>query len=97
MADRGGVVGVIFCPKYVGGDGLEPVVKHLEHIVSVVGEDAPALGSDWDGAILTPRDMPTCLELPRLVQAMLDRSWKPERIRKILGQNFLRSLKHLRG
>ena len=36
-------------PKYIGGDGLEPVVKHFLHILDVVGEDVPALGSDWDG------------------------------------------------
>ena len=29
VADKGGVVGVIFYPRYLGGDGLEPVVKHL--------------------------------------------------------------------
>ena len=52
VADKGGVVGVIFCPKFVGGDGLEPVVEHLKHIVDIVGEDAPALGSDWDGFIV---------------------------------------------
>ena len=30
VADKGGCVGVIFCPKFVGGDGLEPVVQHLQ-------------------------------------------------------------------
>jgi membrane dipeptidase len=63
----------------------------------VVGEDFASLGSDWDGAIVTPRDMPTCLELPRLVQIMLDRGWSETRIQKILGGNFLRTLRHLRG
>ena len=51
----------------------------------------------WDGAIIPPRDMPTCLELPRLVQLMLDRGWSAERIRKILGANFLRVVETLRG
>jgi hypothetical protein len=40
--------------------------------------------------------MPTCLELPRLVQIMLDRKWSPERIRKTLGGNFLAALARLR-
>jgi len=39
----------------------------------VRAEDHASSGSDWDGAIMPPRDMPTCLELPRLVQIMLDR------------------------
>jgi membrane dipeptidase len=84
------------------GDGLfsgraETVVRHLEHVRDVAGEDAPALGSDWDGAIVTPRDMPTCLELPRLVEAMLRRGWRPESIKKALGGNFLRALREMRG
>ncbi len=102
VADTGGVVGVIFHGGYLGGSYLgggraEQIVDHLAHIVRVVGEDHAALGSDWDGAIITPRDMPTCLELPRLAQHMLDRGFSPQRVQKILGGNFLRALQALRG
>jgi microsomal dipeptidase-like Zn-dependent dipeptidase len=41
--------------------------------------------------------MPTCLELPVLVQRMLDRGFAPHTIQKILGGNFLRVLEALRG
>jgi microsomal dipeptidase-like Zn-dependent dipeptidase len=37
------------------------------------------------------------LELPRLVQEMLDRGWTDVRIQKILGQNFLRTVAAMRG
>ena len=57
VADKGGCIGVIFCPRYIGGDGIEPVVKHLVHIINVVGEDTPALGSDWDGFIIPTRPL----------------------------------------
>ncbi|MFI5306455.1 MAG: dipeptidase [Polyangiales bacterium] len=102
VADTGGVVGVIFHGGYLGGSYFgggraELIVDHLAHIVRVVGEDHAALGSDWDGAIITPRDMPTCLELPRLVQHMLERGFSPQRVQKILGGNFLRALQTLRG
>jgi membrane dipeptidase len=99
VADTGGVVGVIYEHGFLG-DGKSRsaalIVDHLEHIVRTVGEDHAALGSDWDGMISTPRDMPTCLELPRLVQMMLDRGFGGERVRKILGGNFLRALRQLR-
>jgi membrane dipeptidase len=102
VAETGGVVGVIFHGGYLGGPYWSggramAIVEHLAHIIETVGEDHAALGSDWDGAIITPRDMPTCLELPRLVQLMLDRGFSPERIRKLLGANFLRALAQLRG
>ena len=100
IADTGGVVAVMYQSTFLGGGWFgckaSLVVDHLEHIVNVVGEDVPALGSDWDGMIVPPRDMPTCLELPRLVQLMLDRGWKQERISKILGGNFLHAYAMLR-
>lgn len=101
VAATGGVVGVMYQNSFLGeplfGGRAEAVVDHLEHIVDVVGEDCAALGSDWDGAIITPRDMATCLELPLLCELMLRRGWRPERVRKILGGNFLRALEALRG
>ena len=100
VAATGGVVGVMYQSSFLGdpwlGGRAISIVRHLEHIVATVGEDHAALGSDWDGAIVTPRDMPTCLELPRLVQHMLDRGWSPTRVEKIMGGNFLRALSELR-
>jgi membrane dipeptidase len=101
IAATGGTIGVMYessflgCPKW--GGRAQAIVDHLAHIIDVAGEDFASLGSDWDGAIVTPRDMPTCLELPKLVQLMLDRGWSHERIGKILGGNWLRTLSHLRG
>jgi membrane dipeptidase len=101
IADSGGTIGVMYQSSFLGdpmwGGRAATIVEHLEHIVNVVGDDFASLGSDWDGAIVPPRDMPTCLELPKLVQLMLDRGWGAERIRKILGGNFLRVVEALRG
>jgi membrane dipeptidase len=101
IADRGGVVGVMyhmpFLGKSKGRGSLTRIVDHIEHVVRVGGEQCAALGSDWDGAITTPSDMPTCSELPRLVQEMLRRGFSEPRIRNVLGLNFLRCLRDLRG
>jgi len=100
VADTGGTVGVMFHSPFLGGPlwGCKSalIADHLDHIVKTVGEDHASLGSDWDGAIITPRDMPTCLELPRLVQHLLDRRWSAERVMKVMGGNWLRTLSHLR-
>lgn len=93
VADKGGCVGVIFCPRFVGGDGLEPVVKHIHHILDVVGEDVPALGSDWDGFIVPTRPLRDPTGLPSLTEAMLA-SGIPERVvGKILRENVMRVLR----
>jgi membrane dipeptidase len=100
VAATGGVVGVMYQSTFLGEPLFRAraarIVDHLAHIVDVAGEDTAALGSDWDGMIVPPRDLPTCLELPRLAQHMLERGWSAERIRKILGGNFVRALGALR-
>lgn len=97
VAATGGTMGIIYQMPFIGGDSVTNIVDHMSHIIDVVGDDFVSLGSDWDGMILPPRDMPTCLELPKMVQVMLDRRWSAERIGKILGGNFLRAVGHLRG
>ncbi len=101
IANSGGTIGVMYqrnflAPGFSGGLA-ESIVRHMEHVIAVAGEDFVSLGSDWDGAIVPPRDLPTCLELPRLVQHMLDSGFSGERINKIFGGNFLRALGLLRG
>jgi membrane dipeptidase len=101
VADTGGVVGILYHAPFLGdrlwSGRVESVARHLEHVRNAGGDDAPALGSDWDGAIVTPRDMPTCLELPRLVEALLRRGYPEQALVKLLGGNFLRALGELRG
>lgn len=101
VASSGGTVGIMYHSEFLGdrlfGGRLDTIVRHVEHVINVAGEDAVSLGSDWDGSIVTPRDMPTVLELPRLTQAMLDRKWTEARIRKVLGLNFLRVVASVRG
>jgi membrane dipeptidase len=100
IANSGGTVGIMYHSEYLGDPmfrgRLETVVRHLEHVVNVAGEDHVSLGSDWDGSIVTPRDMPTVRELPRLTQALLERRWSEVRIRKVLGGNFLRVVQQIR-
>ncbi len=92
VADKGGVVGVIFCPRFLGGDGLGPVVAHMKHILDVVGEDVPALGSDWDGFIVPTQELCDPLGLPLLTDALLEAGVSENVIGKILRENVMRVL-----
>jgi membrane dipeptidase len=99
VADTGGTVGVILHGGYLGRRRVtrRTVVDHLEHVVDTVGEDHASIGSDYDGSIIPPKDLPGIWALPRLVQEMLDRGWSDTRIRKVLGGNALRAIEALRG
>jgi membrane dipeptidase len=100
VADTGGVVGVVFHGQYLAGHlsggALAAVVAHLAHIVRVAGEDVAAFGSDWDGAIIPPRELRSCATLPKLVQALLQHGLSERAVQKLLGANFLRALALLR-
>lgn len=93
VANKGGCVGVIFCPQYLGGDGLEPVVKHMRHIVNTVGFDAVALGSDWDGFIVPTKPLADPRGLPELTDALLADGFTPEQVGKLLRGNVMRVLR----
>lgn len=104
IADTGGVVGVIFHAEFLGprfgpnaARSGRRVIAHLEAVIRAAGEDAAAIGSDYDGFIVPPADLRDGeLAYARLVQWMLEARWSEERIRKVLGQNFLRSFARLR-
>ena len=100
IADSGGVVGVMFHRGFLcrpGGpkDG-RAVVEHLDHLIEVGGEDCVAIGTDYDGAVNPPTDLRSADTYPRLIQHMLDAGWTDDRVRKCLGENFLRSWAALR-
>lgn len=102
IADTGGTIGVMYESGFLGPGArrdakVEWVADHVMHIVKTVGEDHASLGSDWDGAIVPPRGLTTPLELPRVVDLLLKRGLSPDGVKKVLANNFLRSLKHLRG
>jgi len=99
VAESGGTVGVILHAAFLGRRGVtvSTVVDHLAHIANTVGEDHASIGSDYDGAITPPTDLPGLWAFPRLVQEMLERGWSDTRIQKILGGNALRAIEALRG
>jgi membrane dipeptidase len=101
VADTGGVIGIIFHAGFLsrrGGprDG-RMVLEHMNHIISIVGEDHVALGSDYDGFIIPPDGLRREPAYGRIIQWMLERGWTETRIEKILGENFLRCFDALRS
>src|SRR6202451_3665230 len=67
------------------------LIDHIDHIAKVAGVDYVGLGSDFDGVSgATPQGMDSAADLPKITQALLDRGYTAEDIRKILGGNLLR-------
>ncbi len=101
VADTGGVFGILVNSDFIYAGprrkaSVEHVVDHVVHALATIGEDHVALGSDFDGFIIPPRDLKSVLDLPRLVDALLRRGLSEQSVRKLLGTNFLRVLAALR-
>lgn len=92
VARTGGVVGIIFVTPFIGRGGVEAVCDHLEHIRRLVGIEHCALGSDWEGFALYPRDLCSADRLPVLTEALLRRGWSADDIHRFYGGNALRVL-----
>jgi len=92
VAQKGGIVGVIFVAPYLGGMfcTLDRIADHIEHVVAVGGEDCVALGSDFDGFMPLPRGIRDAADLPRLSEVLWRRGWREVALRKLLGENALR-------
>lgn len=61
LADRGGIAGLNFCCDFLSDTHTQPthsdVLRHVDHVLEVAGEDVCALGSDYDGC-----DVPAWLD-----------------------------------
>ena len=96
LADRGGVVGILYHSAFLGPVGVfgrvarSKILEHIEHVIRIGGEHTAAIGTDYDGAIIPPHDLPDITDHPILIQDMLDRGWSEIRIRNVLGLNYLR-------
>jgi membrane dipeptidase len=67
----------------------------VERAISLVGDDHVMLGSDFDGGPTPPRGMRDIRDLPMLTEAMVQRGWSEERIRKFMGGNLLRVVRQV--
>jgi membrane dipeptidase len=70
---------------------LKSLIDHIDHIAKVAGIDHVGLGSDFDGVSgATPQGIDSAADLPKITQALLDRGYSAEDIKKILGGNLMR-------
>ncbi len=98
IAESDGMVGLNFATAFLRADGqmgadmpIETMLRHLDYMMGILGEDRVGLGSDYDGATV-PQDVTTVADLPVLVQAMRDHGYGEALIEKLCYRNWLRVL-----
>lgn len=97
LAQNGGSIGVTFVPSFIDDTGptFEKLINHIDYIAQLVGPDHVGIGSDFDGGGTLIKD---ATEFPKFTEALYNRNYSENDIRKILGENHLRVLsKALQG
>lgn len=93
IADKGGVIGVNFCPDFLDPTGrasLETVISMLLYLRKVGGTEAVGLGSDFDGISTTPLGLEDVGTLGKIIQGLKARRIPESHMEKMLGLNFYR-------
>lgn len=70
---------------------VSDVVAHIDHVVQLVGIDHVGLGSDFDGVgDSLPTGLKDASQMPNLIEALLDKGYSEDDIRKICSGNVMR-------
>ncbi|KRF42146.1 membrane dipeptidase [Terrabacter sp. Soil811] len=72
---------------------VEQVVAHLEHVREVAGIDHIGIGGDYDGTDTFPVGLEDVSGYPRLVAALLARSWSEAEVAQLVRGNTLRVMR----
>ena len=98
LGEKGGVAGINFAPHFLQPDTtsdtstVELMVRHLNHMKNVGGEDVVALGSDFDG-ILGDLEVDSINKVPMIFDALRRDGWSQGQIEKLAYKNTLRVIK----
>jgi membrane dipeptidase len=103
IGESGGMAGLNLATCFLRPDGrespemtLDPVKRHIAHMLALAGEDHVGIGSDFDGATV-PQDIGGVEGLPVLVRAMREMGLGEALIAKVAHGNWLRLLERTWG
>lgn len=98
IKDSNGLVGVNLATSFLREDGqmkgdtsLELVLRHMDYLINILGEDSVGLGSDFDGAVI-PDKIETVSGLPLLVDAMHAHGYSKALTTKLCSSNWINLL-----
>ena len=89
IQERGGLVGINFVPAFLnnsGEAGIEDILRHIEHFLSLGGKNCLAVGSDFDGSNL-PKGITGIESVEDIAELMLRHNYSETLVQSILFDN----------
>ena len=103
IKDSKGMVGLNFATVFLSVDGRQvpdigwdPMLRHLDHLITHLGEDHVGFGSDFDGATV-PSVMADVTGLPAFQDALKAQGYTDSLLRKLCSDNWLGVLRRTWG
>lgn len=103
IGQTGGVAGLNFVTAFLRPDGqmrpdgaFEWMIRHLDHMIGLAGEDHVALGSDFDGGVM-PAEIGSVAGLGALREAMRATGYGEALIAKLCHGNWVAALGRILG
>jgi microsomal dipeptidase-like Zn-dependent dipeptidase len=84
---RGGIIGIGFFEGVICDTSPKGVAAAIIHAVKLLGPEAVALGSDFDGSVITRFDTS---ELAALTHELMQQGMNEPTLRKVMGENAKR-------
>lgn len=99
LGNGGGVTGLNFAHYFLSSDGIskiEPMLKHMRHIINAAGIEALVFGTDFDG-ISGELEIENIGEIQGLIEAMEKGGFSAKEIEHITHKNGLRIIEEVLG
>jgi len=92
LIQNGGVAGLNFYAPFLGDDpDFATIQAHLEHFLSLGGEDHLAIGGDWDGCDTLPKGMEGGVSSLRILyEYLLRQNYSESLLNKLYFKNLMR-------
>lgn len=98
IKSNSGYIGINFYPRFLNESGsatIDDIVRHIEHIASIAGEEHIGLGADFDGVECLPQGISGLQDIDKLFDRLAALNYRQDFLDKLAGGNLLRIIKQI--
>jgi membrane dipeptidase len=96
IIEKQGFIGINFYSSFLHEEGaatLDDVIRHIDELYELGGEDVVGFGSDFDGIDAWPDGLATPADFPNLLERLSAHGYTQVQLEKLAGLNLWRVLK----
>ena len=92
IIENNGCIGINIYPEFVSDNTckISDIVRHIEYIMALGGENNIGIGSDFDGIDTLPQFLNGAEDLEKIFDSLLRLGYREKSVSKLAGGNFLR-------